>query len=155
MRQKRTYVMRRWQMRLATLCILCVSLIIARSACAADPPPLRRLSVGDLVQFTDNYGLTLAEVLGGPDPSNYYMLSSSSGEPLALPREKLRLVQSAGAPKAAFSVGDIVDRKAERYPERGVVKRVNGAWCEVGNDEGETDWVECKELRRVRAGTDL
>jgi hypothetical protein len=131
-------------------------MIFLSAAFAADPAKtLRRLGAGDLVRFVEGAGLDLAEILSGPDPSNYYLVTTPNGEPLAVPRDKLRLVQSAGAKKAAFIPGDVVDRKLQpRGTERGVVVRVNGSFCEVKPEHADANWYECRELRKVPAKPD-
>jgi hypothetical protein len=135
------------------ICCLASSALLSTALADDRTKTLRRLAIGDLVRFVDGAGLDLAEVLGGPDPSNYYVLTGSNGKPIAVPREKLRLVQSAGAKRAAFNAGDVVDWKLhERSTQRGVVIRVNGAWCEVKSMETDSNWVECKALRRTKGG---
>ncbi len=136
---------------LGKLILLCFGLIVATTGLAADPAKtLRRLGPGDLVRFVEGSGLDLAEVLSGPDPSNYYLLSSPTGEPQSVAREKLRLVQSAGAKRAPFKLGEVVDRKLQpRGTQRGVVVRVNGSFCEVKPEHADANWYECRELRRV------
>jgi hypothetical protein len=144
------------QGRARLLTLILASLIFLSPAFAADPAKtLRRLGAGDLVRFVEGAGLDLAEILSGPDPSNYYLVTTPNGEPLAVPREKLRLVQSAGTKKAAFNAGDVVERKLQpRGTERGVVVRVNGSFCEVKPEHADSNWYECRELSKVPAKRD-
>ncbi len=94
-------------------------------------------------------------MLAGPDPSNYYLLTGADGHPVAIARDKLRLVQSAGAKKAPFNPGERVERKLQpRGSERGDILRVNGAFCEVKTKEADSNWYECRELRRVPPGSE-
>ena len=111
-----------------------------------------RGSVGDLVEFTTGMGPMLGEVINGPDPSNYYMILVPGQGELPMNGSKLRLIQRAGTPNAAFKPGDEVGIREGNTVTRGNVVRVNGKWCQV-KAQLLDGWVECSELRTAKKNT--
>jgi hypothetical protein len=121
----------------------CASLIASTLAFAQTNTRLRE---GDLVEFEGTYGPVIGEVISGPDPSIYYLLAIPGAEDFAIHREKLRLLQRAGAPQAAVTVGSPVKWKHRDKLRSGRIEKVNGAWCRVEAASAGTAWIECRDL---------
>ena len=105
-------------------------------------------SVGDLVEIVTGMGPTLAEVVEGPDPSNYILLRIPTGKQIPVNVSKVRLVQKAGTPNAAINAGEAVAWVDANVRQNGNVVKVNGNWCQVKSPTATTiGWVECNSLR--------
>ncbi len=122
---------------------LCFSLLDPLAMAASE-----RASVGDLVEVVSGLGPTLAEIVVGPDASGYVTIQLPTGKQVPVNTQKLRLVQKAGVPNAAISVGAAVSWLDANVMEKGSVTKVNGNWCQVKTPTATTiGWVECKDLR--------
>ena len=95
----------------------------------------------------------VGEVISAPDASNYYLLLVPTEEQVTINGTKLRLIQRAGAAKAPFNPGDVVDVRGNgNMVHRASVVKVNGGGCQV-KAQGMVGWGECKKLRVVQQGT--
>lgn len=126
---------------------LFVAFFVCTTAFAADPKG--PIGVGDLAEYTSGMGPTVGEVLEGPDPSGYYVLAIPGSGPRPINGNKLRLVQRAGAPKASFKPGDVVDVRTGSGPLRASIVKVNGGYCQL-QATVTVGWAECKGLKLVR-----
>ena len=88
-------------------------------------------------------------MINGPDPSNYYMVLVPGQGEFPMNGSKLRLIQRAGTPNAAFKPGDEVGIREGDSVTRGSVVKVNGKWCQV-KAQLLDGWVECSELRTAK-----
>ena len=130
----------RWLSRLACA----VSLVMPACLFAQSD----RAAVGDLVEFTSGLGPMLAEIVVGPDAAGYVVIQLPTGKQVPVNTTKLRLIQKAGTPNAAMSVGEAVAWTSGGVKERGHVTKVNGIWCQVTADSATTiGWLECSSLR--------
>lgn len=129
----------------------CFAAVLALSAAhAADPkPPEGPIAAGDLAEYTSGFGPTVGEVTGGPDPSGYYALSVPGSGEVFVHAGKLRLIQRAGAARAAFKPGDVVDLRSDSGALRATVVKINGGWCQL-EAPGTVGWADCAGLKAVR-----
>lgn len=128
--------------------IVALMLGVTLAALAPEAAPQNRAKVGDLVEVVTGLGPTLAEIVEGPDPSGYVVISLPTGKQIPVNTQKLRLVQSAGAPNAPIAVGEPVKWTDSGVAEKGTVVKVNGNWCQVKTASATTiGWIECKALR--------
>ncbi len=108
--------------------------------------------VGDLVEYVSGMGPTLAEIVVGPDPSNYVVVRLPTGKEIPVNVTKLRLIQPAGTPDAPMAIGEPVSWVSEHVKEKGTVVKVKGNWCQVKTPDATTvGWLECKSLARSQA----
>lgn len=127
-----------------------VAVLVASTVHAAEPkPPNGPIAVGDLAEYVSGLGPIIGEVVSGPDPWGYYVLSVPASGDAPIKADKLQLIQRAGTPNAAFSPGDVVDVRTNLGPTRASVVKVNGGWCRL-QAPAMVGWAECKELRVVR-----
>ena len=127
-----------------------VALVLGATLITVAPQAMsqNRAKPGDLVEFTSGLGPTLAEIVEGPDPSGYVVISLPTGKRVPVSTQKLRLIQSAGTPNATIPVGEPVRWTDGGVAEKGSVVKVNGNWCQVKTADATTvGWVECKALR--------
>lgn len=123
---------------------LFVTFVFATAALAADPKG--PLGVGDLAEFTSGMGPTIGEVIDGPDPFGFYILSIPGAGEKPINGNKLSLIQRAGAPKASLKPGDVVDARSSLGVVRASVVKVNGGWCQL-QAQATVGWAECKDLK--------
>ena len=83
------------------------------------------------MEIVTGMGPTLAEVVEGPDPSNYILLRIPTGKQIPVNVSKVRLVQKAGTPNAAINAGEAVAWVDANVRQNGNVVKVNGNWCQV------------------------
>lgn len=127
-----------------TLRSLAVSATLTLFASAAQAD---RAAVGDLVEYVTGLGPTLAEIVVGPDASNYVVVLLPNSKKVPVNLAKLRLVQKAGTPNAPMKIGESVRWVEGNVVERGSVVKVNGKWCQVKSVSATTvGWVECDAL---------
>ncbi len=127
-----------------------VALMLGVTLTALAPEALsqNRAKVGDLVELVTGLGPTLAEIVEGPDASGYVVISLPTGKKVPVNAQKLRLVQSVGAPNASIAVNEPVRWVDGGVAQAGSVVKVNGNWCQVKTASATTiGWIECKALR--------
>lgn len=128
--------------------LVALMLGVTLTALAPEAVSQNRAKVGDLVELVTGLGPTLAEIVEGPDPSGFVVISLPTGKKVPVNTQKLRLVQSAGTPDAPIAVGEPVRWVDGGVAEKGSVVKVNGNWCQVKTASATTiGWIECKALR--------